>query len=257
MPDTGDVPPALTLVAVRAIVPVTQMPPNSAEPILPTPCATSSILERCLRPVMLSATTADNRLSILPSSVKATASGSTAMILSKARSGICGAGNKLGMPPNFEPIVSRLTPSFDSATAIKPEATIVISRPGQWGRYLRHHRISPIDRPLTSIAAGLMVPMAAAIALNLGISAPGSRPASCSPNRSTSWLQKMITAIPEVKPTVTGCGIYLMIAPSLKKPKASIITPDSSTASISPSMPCRSMVTETSTMKAPAGPPIW
>ncbi len=49
-----------TLVAVRAIVPVTQMPPNSAEPMLAKPCATSSQLERCRRPVMPSATTADS-----------------------------------------------------------------------------------------------------------------------------------------------------------------------------------------------------
>ena len=55
------------LVAVRAMVPVTLMPPNRAEAILAMPCATNSMLERCLRPVMLSATLADSRLSIPPS----------------------------------------------------------------------------------------------------------------------------------------------------------------------------------------------
>ncbi len=58
IPATGPCAPARTLVAVRAIVPVTQNPPNSAEPRLAAPCATSSQFERCRRPVMPSATLA-------------------------------------------------------------------------------------------------------------------------------------------------------------------------------------------------------
>lgn len=46
MPDTGLVPPARTFVAVRAMVPVTQMPPKSAEPMLAMPWPISSTLER-------------------------------------------------------------------------------------------------------------------------------------------------------------------------------------------------------------------
>jgi hypothetical protein len=42
MPETGPIAPERTLVAVRAMVPVTQMPPKSADPILAKPCATSS-----------------------------------------------------------------------------------------------------------------------------------------------------------------------------------------------------------------------
>ncbi len=61
MPEIGPCAPARTLVAVRAMVPVTQIPPNSAEPILAMPCATSSQFDRCRRPVMPSATTADNK----------------------------------------------------------------------------------------------------------------------------------------------------------------------------------------------------
>ena len=46
MPATGPRAPERTLVAVRAMLPVTQKPPNSAEAMLATPCATSSQLER-------------------------------------------------------------------------------------------------------------------------------------------------------------------------------------------------------------------
>ncbi len=38
----------------------------------------------------------------------------------------------------------------------------------------------------------------------LGRSSPGSLPVSLSPKRSLIWLAKMMTAMPAVKPTVTG-----------------------------------------------------
>ena len=78
MPETGLRAPALTFVAVRATVPVTQMPPNRPDAILATPCPTSSQLERWRRPVMPSATTAESSDSIAPSSANEIAFGSTA-----------------------------------------------------------------------------------------------------------------------------------------------------------------------------------
>ena len=89
MPATGPRAPARTLVAVRAIVPVTQMPPNRAEPILATPWATSSQLERWRRPVMPSATTAESSDSMAPSSAKADRVGQHRLHLRKAE---CPAG---------------------------------------------------------------------------------------------------------------------------------------------------------------------
>jgi hypothetical protein len=60
MPATGVRAPARMLVAVRAMAPVAGRPPNSADAVLATPCATSSALERWRPPVMPSATTADS-----------------------------------------------------------------------------------------------------------------------------------------------------------------------------------------------------
>ena len=51
--------------------------------------------------------------------------------------------------------------------------------------------------------------------------------------------------------------MYLMKVPSRSSPIASRISPDSMVAMSSPSNPCWTTVAETSTMKAPAGPPIW
>ena len=47
------------LVPVRAITPVAGMPPNSGEAMLATPCASTSMFERCRVPAIVSAATAD------------------------------------------------------------------------------------------------------------------------------------------------------------------------------------------------------
>lgn len=52
-------------------------------------------------------------------------------------------------------------------------------------------------------AAGVKVGMAAPSATILGTKAAGSAPRS-RPKSSLSWLARMITPIPAVKPTVTG-----------------------------------------------------
>ena len=75
------------MVAVRAMVPVAQMPPNSAEPIFAAPCATSSQFERCRRPVMPSATTAESSDSMAPSSANDAAFGSTATSFARSNAG--------------------------------------------------------------------------------------------------------------------------------------------------------------------------
>ena len=49
----------------------------------------------------------------------------------------------------------------------------------------------------------------------------------------------------------------LMYVPSFRKPIAARITPDIIVASSRPSSPCACAVAATSTMNAPAGPPIW
>ncbi len=201
IPETGPRAPARTLVAVRAIVPVTQIPPNSADPMLATPCATSSQFDRCRRPVMLSATTAESRLSIPPSNANDSAAGNTAAIFASERSGSAGIGSARGIPPNRDPIVSTGNPASAAATVVSATA---IRKPGQCGRSLRSTRMIPIVPAATPTAAVLTLGRAPASAVSLATIGPGSGPASVSPSRSLSWLARMITAIPEVNPTVTG-----------------------------------------------------
>jgi len=56
-------------------------------------------------------------------------------------------------------------------------------------------------------ACKLMLPRACHKASSLGRNAAGSF-GTASPSNSLSWLAKMMTAIPAVKPTVTGKGMY-------------------------------------------------
>ena len=56
----------------------------------------------------------------------------------------------------------------------------------------------------TATAETLVVCSPRANTSSLGINSPGSFAVSVMPNRSLSWLTKMMTAIPAVNPTVTG-----------------------------------------------------
>ena len=201
MPDTGLVAPALTLVAVRAIVPVTQKPPNSAEAMLAAPCPTSSQLERCRRPVMPSATVAESSDSMEPSSANETAAGIISTTLAAVSSGSAGAGRLCGMPPKREPMVATSSPN--SAVSAAAPAT-AISMPGQRGRNRRNAAITPITPNPSAIDTGEAVGSAATRTGSFSGSGPGSGAASVRPRRSLIWLAKMMTAIPAVKPTVTG-----------------------------------------------------
>ena len=92
------------------------------------------------------------------------------------------------------------------AIAATPTA---IRKAGQCGRHRRRPRITPMASAATATAAGLTVGSASTRAPSLGTSGPGSLPSSVRPSSSLSWLAKMMMAMPEVNPTVTGIGNVL------------------------------------------------
>jgi hypothetical protein len=200
MPATGPRAPARILVAVRAMVPVTGVPPDTAAAMLATPCATSSLFERWRRPDMPSATTADSSDSIAPRMAIANASGSTARIFSRLKGGIAGAGIPDWMTPKREPMVSTFRPSRNVSRVAPATA---ISNAGQFGRSRRTIRIAAIENADMATVAGLTVPIAAQSAVSFGKVSAGSL-TSVSPNRSRACEIRMMTAMPAVNPTVTG-----------------------------------------------------
>jgi hypothetical protein len=62
----------------------------------------------------------------------------------------------------------------------------------------------PTASTATVMAAALKVGSAGHSAWTLGTIGPGSGPCSVRPRSSLSWLAKMMIAMPDVKPTVTG-----------------------------------------------------
>ncbi|CPO66897.1 Uncharacterised protein [Bordetella pertussis] len=76
------------------------------------------------------------------------------------------------------------------------------------------------------------------------------------PKKSFHWPTQMMTPIPAVKPTMTGAGMYLMMAPSRAAPSASRMQPAIRVASCRPATPCWAVMPARMTMKAPVGPAI-
>ena len=201
---------------------------------------------------MPSATTADSSDSIAPNSVNDTAAGKTCCSFSSEKSGNCGCGRPDGMPPNWLEMVA--IGKLNTAQAPDASATAT-SIAGQRGCHRRSATMARIVPAATAAALGETVPRTPHSANSFCSNGPGS----CGKFRPKSgfiWLAKMITAMPPVKPTVTGKGMNLMKLPSRSIPRAASITPERNVASITPDMPCCAAVAETNTIKAPAGPPI-
>ncbi len=136
-----------------------------------------------------------------PKSAKASALGSTATILPQARSGSSGMGIVDGIPPKREPIVS--TRKSSKAAANEASAT-AISNPGQCGRYRLSPSAAPMVRRASSSVTESKVGNASHRTGSFSRIGAGSGPRKTKPKRSLIWLAKMTTAIPAVKPTVTG-----------------------------------------------------
>src|SRR5690606_17098241 len=95
-----------------------------------TPCATSSQLERCRRPVMPSATTADNKDSTPAKKAIVNALGTIALTLLQLTSGNSGMGKPRGSSPNWLPIVV----TGKSNSHVRSDPTTTASRnPGARG----------------------------------------------------------------------------------------------------------------------------
>ena len=177
--------PDLTLVAVRAMVPVTQIPPNRAEAMLATPCATSSQLERWRRPVMLSATTAESRHSIPPSSANERADGSSATTRSTEISGRRGSGSPSGMPPKRVPMVSTGRPIAQAIAEVNDD--------DQKGGPVWAEAADREDAGNRGDGDGdggwIQRGQGAGEHPDFATIGPGSLPGSVRPNRSLIWLQ--------------------------------------------------------------------
>ena len=113
------------------MAPVAGMPPNSGVSRLAAPCAISSVFESWRSPVTPSATVAESRDSIAPSSAMVKATGNRLRITSQSIAGMAAAGNSARIVKR-SPMVS--TPSMPayvrSAQTPAVSTTMATSDPG-------------------------------------------------------------------------------------------------------------------------------
>ena len=252
MPATGVRPPLLILVAVRAIAPVAGNPPKSGETTLATPCATSSMFERCLPPIIPSATTALSSDSMAASSAIVTAGPARLRTSSMVTCGTCGTGNPPPTVPKREPMVSmgrlnRCAIAVVATNATKGAGTL---------REMRGHQISiAIVAAVMAVAEYEMVPAWAAYACHFAQKSTGTD-AIVRPNASLICPEKMMSAIPLVKPIMTGCGTNLITPPRRMAPMPMSRSPAMTVAMRRPSIPYFATIPAIMMTNAPVGPPI-
>ena len=105
-PATGVRPPLLMFVIVRAMAPVTGMPPKRGTMMLAAPWAISSVFESCLSPVTPSATVAESSDSMAPSMAMVKAEGRSRLIVSGLMAMRVGVGRE-ALIWKRSPMVSR------------------------------------------------------------------------------------------------------------------------------------------------------
>lgn len=168
--------------------------------MLATPCAMSSMFERWRPPIMPSDTTADSSDSIPASSAIVNAGLARLASRGSVTSGSAGRGSPASITPNRLPIVS--TGRWNSCT-IAVVTTRATSVPGIRLSKRRHTTmIANVSVP-TPRAHGLSESMWRASASYFWRNGPGTVSIS-RPSRSRIWVEKMIDAMPVVKPMVTG-----------------------------------------------------
>lgn len=91
----------------------------------------------------------------------------------------------------------------------------------------------PSPSKVTAMVAGRALPRCAKYACQRARNSPGTAPI-CRPSESLTWLEKMLTAMPAVKPVITGCGMNFINAPSRSRPAAISISPASRVHRIRP-----------------------
>ena len=175
-------------------------PPKSAETILPQPVATSSILERCFLPIIPSATTAESKLSIPAKKAIVKAGLKSLRTISKFISGKCGVIRPVFISPKVLPMV---------ATGKSQTFTIIVvitnaaKEPGKSLSFFGQNTIrakasAPISKVGTEVWAKLWKYKFHLAKKAEGISV---RPR---PKKSLICVENSTTAIPLVKPVVTG-----------------------------------------------------
>src|SRR6185312_2408626 len=226
------------------------MPPKIPEAIEARPCPTSS-LSPSYGPVseIDAATRADSNDSIAASAATVNAAPTSDTIVVISAEGSAGAGSE----PGSVPILASGRSARFATTAT---STIAMRDPGNcgWMRGATSITSTTISTAATGQAtlAQSMSSNACTAATNAPVLGRGSVPTAA----GTCW-RKMITAIPSVKPSMTGQGMYETTLPSFRIPPSTTITPAMRLTSATVPAPWAATTGPSTTTIAPVGPDTW
>ncbi len=181
-----------------------------------------------------------------------TAAGSSGTIRSGRASGKEMCGKPFGMPPNLLPMVSTGTPKTATASVEITRATI---EPGTRFVSFGNSRMMRSEPMASRTADQRTLPRLSTRRRMRNRNSLGTVPVS-RPRKSLICVEAIKTAIPFVKPIVTGRGIYFTAEPKPVTAMSKRITPAMIVMINRPGTPCVATIPATITTKAPVGPPI-
>jgi hypothetical protein len=191
--------PARTFTAVRAIAAVAGMPPTSGAAKFASPCPNSSRSGSWVSLTLIaSATVADSRLSKAASAATASVAGSSAPIAPRSRKAREGVGSPAGSAPSVR--------SGRSATRAMTVAAATLTREkGTAGRHRAPRSMTAATPRAVRTGAGCGSPAkrraaSAATAHTFSWSPAGT------PSAAGTCCSAITTAMPAVKPSITGTG---------------------------------------------------
>lgn len=140
------------------------------------------------------------------------AEGSSSANLSSDKAGTAGQGNLSGRSPNCAWIVATGKCRTDTRTEVIATATI---NPGALGATRRNITISAMVPMPISAEGREKLARAAHNASILAMNSAGTV-VICRPSKSFNWLAAMMTAMPMVKPLITGSGTSRISLPACR-----------------------------------------
>ena len=240
-PAIGLVAPLLTLVTVRAMVPVAGMPPKNGVTKFAIPCAINSWFGLCRSPIMPSATRAHSRDSIAPRNASVSVGTNRKRAESQENAGHCRPGRVDGIPPKRLPMVSTCKPNRETAAVASSRATTepgntASRRASTWVRASRGNpncqvMIRPRQADASTTATPFTVPIAPASTAVMPKKLAGMVGVT-SPRKSRTCESAINTAMPLVNPVTTATGTKRIKVPSLNMPIRNNSTPDMAVAKI-------------------------
>ncbi len=165
----------------------------------------SSVLEWVRLPVTPSATVAERRLSMAPSTAMVKAEGSRRLMVAMLSSSEWGSGMSVGSEPKRSPMVSTASHGHESLSRATMAVTIMMasSAPGSFLLTLGARVMIRSDTTPTARVGRSMLPRLDRYMPHLGMNSLGT-PVSPRPKKSLIWVEKMVSAIPAVNPTTIG-----------------------------------------------------